>query len=163
MHHDGRGEQPDVADPIGREGTHGRPHRVAAFEEESDQQRGRDAQQLPAGKQHVDTARQHHQIHAGAKHRQQQEESREPRLTMEIFSRKGVDQAAQAGREADVGHGERIGHEFDGGFVVSHREPRPQMDDLRNEAARDERGEREQAGDEADGKTGPDDAGRGPF
>jgi two-component system NarL family sensor kinase len=36
-------------------------------------------------------------------------------------------------------------------------------DPARDEATRDERDEREQAGDEADGKTGPDDAGRGPF
>ena len=38
MHQHRRGEQPDVADSVGREGPHGRPNRVAAFEKESDQQ-----------------------------------------------------------------------------------------------------------------------------
>ena len=163
MHHHRRGEQTHVADSVGGERPHGRPHRVAAFEEESDQERRRDAEQFPAGEQHVDTACQHHQIHSGAKNGQQQEEPGEPRLAMEIFSREGVDQTAEAGRKADVGHGERIGHEFDRGFVMPHREPRPEVDDLRDKTPCRQHGEREQPGDEPGGEPAPDDQGCGPL
>ena len=163
VHHHRRRQQTDITDAVGREGPHGRTDSVAAFEEEADEQRRRDAEQFPAGEQHVDAARQHHQIHAGSKDRQQQEEPGEPGLAMEILSREGIDQRAQTCREADVGHGKRIGHEFDVGLVVPHREPRPQVDDLRTKPPRRQRGEHEQSGNEPRGESAPHDSRRGPL
>ena len=134
MHHHAGRQQADVADPVGDEGPHRRLGRIRAILEKSDQQRRGNAEEFPPGKQHVDAACQHHQVHAGAKQSQQEKEAGEAGLAMEILAGKGIDQGAQTGREADVGHRQTIGHQIDRGLVVAHGKPGPQMHRLRGKA-----------------------------
>ena len=148
--------RPDVADPVGGEGPQRRPDRVGPLVEEADQQGRGDAEALPAGEQHVDAVGEHHEVHARAEQRQQDEEPGEARLAVEVLAGEGVHQPAQAGGEADVGHREGVGHEVDRGLVVADREPGADVDHLRREApcARGRRASRSR-GDESHREAGP--------
>ena len=163
MHHHARRQQPDVADPVGDEGPHRRLGRIRAILKESDQQRRGDAEEFPPGKQHVDAARQHHQIHAGAKQGQEQEEAGEAGLAMEILAGKGIDQGAEAGRKTDVGHRQTIGHQIDRGLVVAHGKPGSQMHRLRGKAPQRQHAQRGQPGQQTDRESRPDQPGRQPL
>ena len=152
-------EQAHVAEPIGDEGPQRRADGVAALVEEPDEQRRRDAEKLPAGEEHVDAPCEHHQVHARAEEREQNEEPREAGLAMEILAGKGIHKPAEAGGETDVGHREAVGHEFDRGGMVPDGEERAEMHHLGREAAGGEGGEREQCREESSREAGADEAG----
>ena len=65
---------------------------------------------------------------------------------MEVFSGEGVDQCTQACGEADVGHRERIGHEFDRRLMMADRKPGAKVHHLRTEAAGRQHCQRDQRG-----------------
>ena len=161
--HDARPEQAHVADAVGDEGPQGGVDRVAPFVKEADEERRRDAEELPAREQDVDAAREHHQVHAGAEEGEQDEESREARLTVEVFPGEGVDQAAEAGGEADVGHREAVGDEVDGGGVVPDLEEPAEVHDLGRESAVGQHHQHREGGDEARRERRGDEPGRGPL
>ena len=159
--HNAGHENADVANPIGGEGPECRPDRVAAFVEEADQQGRRDANTFPAREQDVDAVGEHHQVHPGAEEGEQDEESREARLPVEVLPGEGVHEPDQAARETDVGHREGVGHKMDRGLVMADGEPRHSVDDLRSEVAGREDRERRDGGQEAGGKTRPHQPRRG--
>lgn len=90
-HHPGR-QQAHVADPVGDEGPQRRVDRRAAFMKEADQERRGDADALPAREQDIDAAGEDEQVHPEPEQRQQDEESDEADLAVEVAAREGVDE-----------------------------------------------------------------------
>ncbi len=129
--------------------------------EEADEKHRRNPDELPSGEEHVDAAGQHHEVHAEPKENEEHEEPGEAGLTMEVFPGKGVDQQAETGREADVRHGESVGHEIDRGRMVPHGKPGAEVNDLGHESPPGEHGKHDHRGDEGDGKACPHQPGRG--
>ena len=163
MDDDARGKQPHVADPVGREGPQRRIDGVSSLVEESDQQRRRDPEKLPAREQHVDAAGEHHQVHPRPEEDEQDEEAGEAGLAMEVFAGEGVDERAEAGGKADVGHRQAVGHQFDRRGMMADGEQPAEVNHLSGEAPIGDHDERDEGRKEAGREGSGHDARGGPF
>ena len=163
MNHHAGGEQADVTDPVGGKGPQRRLKGVGALVEEADQHRRGDAEKLPSREQNIDAAGEHHEVHPGAEQREEDEEPGETRLAVEVFPGKRIDQSAQPGGEADVGHRQPVSNEIDRGVVVPNRKPGAEVDLLGSEAAHREHRQGDKPREEGEREGAADEPGGGPL